>query len=143
MSRLVLDTNVLISAVGWRGAAYHVWEACLQGRHHLVTSRELLDEIERVLARPRFAFLPEEERQLFLVSLTAIVELVAPPTRLDVIKDDPTDNRVLECAVEGQVDVILSGDRHLLDLKAYHAIPIVTAKAFLQQHPPMLPRHPS
>lgn len=64
-------------------------------------------------------------------SLLDLGLLVAPDFVLDVVKDDPDDNRVLECAVAGKADYIVSGDRHLLKLKAHAGIPIPTARQFL------------
>jgi predicted nucleic acid-binding protein len=58
-------------------------------------------------------------------------EVVSPQTRITRITEDPTDNRVLEAAVEGQADYIVSGDGHLLDLREHDGIPIVTPRDFL------------
>jgi predicted nucleic acid-binding protein len=59
-------------------------------------------------------------------------KVVVPRIALDVIHDDPDDNRILECAVAGHADVIVSGDRHLLRLKSYEGIPIVRPVDFLR-----------
>ena len=73
---------------------------------------------------------------LFVVSLTGqicgIAKVVEPREPLSVISDDPDDNRVLECAVKGEADVIVSGDRHLLNLANYQGISIVTVRQFLE-----------
>ncbi len=119
MKRLVLDTNTLISAVGWKDSAYTVWLACVEGRHELLISPALLAEFETVLSRHKFAFIPTEERQRFLVLLTAIAELIEPHMVLDVVTADPADNRVLECAVEGKATALISRDHHLLELQVY------------------------
>lgn len=64
--------------------------------------------------------------------LTKISELVSPKIALDVIKEDPPDNRILECAIAGKADLIVSGDRHLRQLKTYQGIPIVRPVDFLR-----------
>ena len=132
MKRIVMDTNVLISAIGWKGSSYLIWDRSLQGSHQLLTSSALLAELDKVLARPKFSFIPTMERQQFLVLFTAITELIEIHIHLDVVKADPSDNRILECAVDGQADVIISGDHHLVNLKDYNGIPILTPQGFLR-----------
>jgi predicted nucleic acid-binding protein len=67
--------------------------------------------------------------------LWRIGQKVSPEVRIDVVKDDPDDDRVLECAVEARADYIVSGDRHLLALESYEAIRIVSPRQFVQLHP--------
>ena len=67
-----------------------------------------------------------------LKQIAAIVEIIIPQITLEVIKEDPPDNRILECAVAGQADLIVSGNRHLLRLKSYEGIPIVRPIDFLR-----------
>lgn len=132
--RAVLDTNVLVSAVlGRGGAPDHVLRAWRDGAFQLVTSRALLEELERVLARPRIAerlgWLPSESR-LFVAALAESAIVVGASGQLKVVAADPDDDRVIEAAVEGEADYIVSGDRHLLDLGSYGDIPVVTPAAF-------------
>jgi putative PIN family toxin of toxin-antitoxin system len=98
----------------------------------LATSPELLDELERVLRYPKFLF-TEPEIQLFLRDVTAMASLVYPRHRLDTIQQDPDDNRVLECAVEADAEWIVSGDPHLLELREYKGIHILSAAAALRR----------
>ncbi len=72
-----------------------------------------------------------EDAAIIRAKLESTAEMVRPDMVLNVITDDPDDNRVLECAVKGHVDYIVTGDRHLLKLSAYEAIPIVTVREFL------------
>ena len=60
-------------------------------------------------------------------------EMVHVTSHVDVIKEDPPDNQFLACAIDGKADLIVSGDHHLLDLKTYQGIPIVTARDFLNR----------
>ena len=133
--RVVLDTNVLVSAIGWAGPPRTVLLALRDGRHRLVTTAELLEELKRVLQYPKLApvrthpSLPE-----ILAWLWRPEHLVVPRERLQVIREDPADDRVLEAAVAGRAQAIVSGDRHLLQLGRYAGIEILTAQAFCETH---------
>ena len=133
MIKVVLDTNNLISALGWKeGNSRKILELCIFGKHKLIESADLIKEFISVISRPKFNFINEEEKNQFLVFLLQISTLVEPKIKLNVIKDDPKDDIVIECAVEGKVDYIISGDQHLLKLKEFKGIKIVTAKDFLE-----------
>ena len=94
-----------------------------------VTSPVLLDELDEKL-RAKFEVSPSDA-ELIRLRLEASALIVEPDFSLAVIKDDPDDDRVLECAVAGKADHIVSGDRHLLKLCAYEGIPIMTARQFM------------
>lgn len=127
--RVVLDSNVIVSGLGWSGPPARVLDAALDGRLVLVTSPPLLAELRRVLAYPKLAkALDEAERLADLVEATAVVVL---PTGVIAAIDDESDNRVLEAAVEGAADYIVSGDEHLLGLGSFQRIPIVTPAQFI------------
>lgn len=132
-TRIVLDTNILISALGWRGAPHEIVRACLDGRYELLLSPDLLQELERVLHYPKFRFSPSEILD-YLALLTETAELVQPDFQLEVVEADPTDNRVLECALAGGALLIVTGDDHLLSLEEYAGIPILRPQAFLERH---------
>jgi putative PIN family toxin of toxin-antitoxin system len=124
--RIVADTNTLVSGFGWGGAPSLVVDAILAGRLTLVISPPLRDELDRVLRYPKLAAVfPEPERITAL--LTAIAEPVEPPRRLAVLADEP-DNRVLEAAVAGQAEVIVTGDAALLELREFEGIAILNAR---------------
>jgi uncharacterized protein len=95
----------------------------------LVVSAPLLDELEDKL-RVKFGVAPGDAAAI-RAKLESNADLVAPDIVIDAVQDDPDDNRVLECAVAGRAGYIVSGDRHLLNLKAYAGIPILTARQFL------------
>lgn len=126
MLRVVLDTNVLISAVGWRGSPRKALALSIEGRVELMQTKETLKELERVLQRPRFNFIPAEKKQKLLRHLRDISTEVTPNENVEVIREDPGDDKFLNCASAGKADYIVSGDRHLLDLKEYRGIKIVT-----------------
>jgi|SRR5579872_6756275 len=130
MIRAVVDTNVYISALMFGGLPGFVLDSAFSGAFLLITSPALLDELDEKL-RLKFEILPEDAAAV-RARLEAIAQVVRPHMALNVIKDDPDDNRVLECAVQGRADYIVSGDRrHLLKLGAYESIPIITVRQFL------------
>lgn len=133
--KAVVDTNVLVSGVlSPDGGPAAVLEAWRKERFQLVTSASLVDELRQVLARPQIADRlgwSAEERQQFVAAFEENAVIVAPEIAVDAVTDDPADNRVLEAALAGEVDFIVSGDRHLLDLGEYDGIPIAAAARFL------------
>jgi putative PIN family toxin of toxin-antitoxin system len=130
MLKVVIDTNVFISAFylpDSRPAAV----VFLARRKRILNfiSPQILKEIERILQKK---LLWDNAKTESAVSrIRNFSEMVHPKERLEVIADDP-DNRILECAVEGQAEFIISGDKHLLNLKAYQRIAIVTPVDFLE-----------
>ncbi len=131
MTWAVLDTNVLVSGIGWpRSPPGRVVNWAVGGRFVLVTSEPRLAELERVLAYPRLAAAigaPVE-----LVRLIGEVAVVVEPDReVTAIEGDPADNRVLEAAVAAQADYIVSGDADLLGIRSFEGARIVTAREFI------------
>lgn len=130
MTRVVLDTNVLVSALVFGGTPRKVLRLAVSGAMKLIISEILLEELKGVLEGPKFRYLPNVT-QLILNELLLIAEIVVPSLKIDHITSDPDDNRILECAVEGDADMIVSGDSDLLDLKEFRGIPILTPAEFL------------
>jgi uncharacterized protein len=127
--RAVLDSNVIVSGLDWSGAPARTVEAVLAGELTLVTSSPLLVELRRVLAYPKLArVIGEGEKLADLVEMSSIV--IEPVSVFDAIEDE-SDNRVLEAAVDGGADYIVSGDGHLLTLGVFRGIPIVTPSEFV------------
>lgn len=120
--RVVLDTNVLISALFWKGNERRLLEAVLDGDHTLVLCPCILDELERVL-RLKFGY-PAEGTRAYVGTLYLAAQIATPSSRLTVIAADPSDDRVLECALEGEADTIATGDRHLLTLGSFRKVRI-------------------
>ena len=129
-TKVLLDSNIFISALGWKGKPRVIFEKCLHGELELVTSANQLDELMRVMDYPKFKF-TEEQKQTMLGIITAIATVVEISNELKVIVDDPDDDVILETAVVGNVDYIVSGDPHLLKLMEFGRIKIVTANDFL------------
>jgi putative PIN family toxin of toxin-antitoxin system len=129
--KIVLDTNVLVSAIVFGGSPRRIIESIIEGPVHLALSREILDELEGVLARKKFGMSPEIVRNVSN-ELESLCEIVAPRRRLTVITSDPYDNMVLECAAEAKADYIVSGDAHLLDFREFEGTKIVNPAQFLE-----------
>ncbi len=127
--RVVFDTNIFISAfVLPGGSAEKALARLIDGRDQLVFSKEILDELLGVLAR-KFGR-DREELARVAVFIDEIGERVRPRTRVRVLTDDP-DNRVLECAVAGNAEVIVTGDRALLSLGSHGTVSIVSLREYL------------
>lgn len=127
--RVVLDTNVVISGLLFGGLPRQVLELAIEGVVELVTSPAMEDELERVL-EVKFP----QHRPAIKETLVAFQELmthVVPHQTLSAIPEDPSDNRVLECALAAHADAIVSGDHHLLACGKFRGIPILSPQAFL------------
>lgn len=135
MTRVVCDTNVMVSGFLWAGPPREILRLAERGAIKLFTSRPLLLELARVLSYPKL------ERILLRANVTGadlvtwLVEhasLVVPrPLPGPAVPDDPADEQVLACAREADADAIVSGDRHLLLIGVYRGIPILTVRDFL------------
>ncbi len=133
--RVVLDTNTLLSAIGWTGPPAQILSALMDGRHDIIVSPDLLDELIRVLRYPKLravAFHPS--LPLVLGWLHQPPHVVIPHESIHAILSDPADNLVLEAAVAGTAEAIVSGDRHLLGLRSFRGIAIYTPRAFVTKH---------
>ncbi len=129
-TKVLLDTNIFISAVGWKGKPKVIFEKCLNGELELVTSPEQMEELQRVLEYPRLQF-TEKQKETFISLILEIATMVEITGKVKVIEEDPDDDIMIETAVVGNVDYIISGDPHLLKLKEFAKVKIVTANEFL------------
>ena len=132
MLKVVLDTNVLISAILFGGKPRQILEKAIRGEIRLCLSEPILEELKGVLQRSKFDYSPEMI-QVILTELTGIADFVNPSKTIDVVLDDPDDNRVLECAVEAEANYVITGDFHLLKLSGYRNIEVLNAGAFLEK----------
>lgn len=128
--RVVFDTNILVSALvfpGGQGEA--ALRRIVEQTDQLVLSRAIVDELLDVLAR-KFARDAEELAHV-AVFVTELAVMVAPKRRLRVVRDDP-DNRILECALTGRADVLVTGDKALLALKSYRTVQLLSLREYLE-----------
>ena len=126
--RVVFDTNVLVSAWFWEGNESRIVESMEEGLIH--SSKELMEELGRVLTYPKFRLSPGEVESIRSYYLL-LFKIVKPEQTIDVILLDPSDNKLLECALEADAGYIVSGDHHLLDLVEFRGIKIVTSGELL------------
>jgi len=129
MTRIVLDTNVIVSALVFGGVPRIVLELADARRCHLFYSEPIQTEVRRVLAE-KFDW-PSNMLDQVLPVIWGMGEQVIPRATVSAVADDPDDNRILECAIAAKADVIISGDHHLLALRNFESIPIVTPRQFL------------
>ena len=130
--RVVFDTNVWISGLVFKGEVRKVLQRALDEEFQAVISIPLLRELEKVLSSPKIGYSPSVVAAT-LQQVQSLCLLVHPTQKIQAIHRDPEDNRVLECALEGGADLIVSGDKHLLSLKTFQDIPILTPTQFLKE----------
>lgn len=126
----VFDTNILFSATGWRGNPFQCVERARAGEIQAVTCPELVEELADKLEL-RLHFSAEQVAET-LADYLGFLRVVQIPKVLNAVPRDPEDNMVLECAIEGQAQYVVSGDNDLLVLKEFRGIQIVRAGDFLK-----------
>ena len=130
MKKIVLDTNVFISGVLFNGNCRIILNEVIEGKLKLFISEKILIEVADVLSRKKFDFPPEIIRHI-ITEIEQISEFVSPKIEHKIISKDPDDNMIIDCAVESTADYIISGDNHLLEIKSYKNIKIISPRDFL------------
>jgi putative PIN family toxin of toxin-antitoxin system len=135
--RAVLDANVFVSAlIRPQGPPGRILVSFLEGRaFELVVSASIFDELRRCLNYPqvrRRIAATDEELDLWVAALDLIVEPTEGAMEVRGVSEDPDDDQYLAAALEGRAQFIVSGDRHLLDLRTYEGVRIVTPREFLR-----------
>ncbi len=133
--KVTTDTNVLVSATFWTGDSYKILDMIDKGEVELVLSDDIIKEYTDVVNRDEI--MKKVENKGLIISKivdSAITNatLVEPVEKLDVVKEDINDNIIIECAIEGKVDYIVTQDEHLLDLKEFEGIKIVTPEEMMK-----------
>ena len=129
MKRIVIDTNVIVSSALGK-ALVLIFEKWDEGKFTVVVSSDILGEYFEVLNRSKFK-LKQETIDRIIRYLYQFSEFVVPTEKIHVVEADPSDDKFLEAAITGKVDIIVSGDKHLLELKEFRSIPIRSAREFL------------
>lgn len=134
--RIVLDTNVVTSALLWRGTPYQLLQAIRQRSNlQLYSSAALLEELADVLTRPslskQLAVINKQASDL-LLDYTAAIEIMAAPPLPQPVCRDPDDDDVLALALAAQADLVVSGDQDLLVIGQFQGIPILSTRAALE-----------
>ena len=132
--RAVVDTNLLVSyLLTHRPPVAELIDVYLvRGDYALLTSHVMLEELDRVLQYPRMhRYYDADARVGFVALVAALSEIIDVPEAVPRICRDPDDDWIIACAVAGDADVIVSGDRDLLDLGQVGRIPVLSARQFL------------
>jgi len=135
--QVVLDTNVLVSGVLWRGVPFELLRWAEKDSLVIYTSLEILAEIHRVLHYPKFQQYIDNQQVSLGELFAKIVSLCTIIQADQVVKgvcSDADDEKFLSCALAANVKVLVSGDRHLLDLKQYQSVRILTAREFYKEN---------
>lgn len=131
--KAVLDTNVLISGVISTGVTHDVVVAGFNGEYRIVVTVATLTEFrETLLKYPEKFHMDREEVQKEVETVRYFAEFVEPDEEITAVEDDPDDDKFLEAAVAGNVDYLVSGDSHLLDLDTFRGIEIVDPRTFYE-----------
>jgi len=135
MHKVVIDTNQFISGIiSKNGASAKLIDAWRKYRYILIMSDDIINEIKRVLEYPHI----KKKYNISPSKILSLIELIKRESTVvsnfspDIIKDDPDDNKILGCAIMGNADYIVSGDKHLLKLTKYKNIKIITVNKFLE-----------
>lgn len=134
--RAVIDTNVLLSGLLWRGAPHELLNRARNGELTLISSPVLLAELADVISRTKFDAIlarTNTSRSRTLDELHRLAEVIKPPPLSQPMCRDEDDDAVLAAAIAGQADFIISGDDDLLSLKLYLGIPIITPVEAVQR----------
>ena len=130
MLRVVVDTNVYISAIFWGGKPRHVIDLGRNGTIQIFTSEDIEQEILDKLMT-KFG-LNSDDAGRVMADFSTFTKPIRVSRRIHVVKDDPDDDKFIECAVECGAKFIVSDDKHLLKMKKYKGIDIVNAATFLK-----------
>jgi putative PIN family toxin of toxin-antitoxin system len=130
VSRLVVDTNVLLSSFLTQGPPRQILNRIRDGQDSLCLSPSILEEYLAVLRRGGVT-MHLIEAFLDLLHDPVRTLMVVPTRRVEIIRDDPGDNMFLECALEARADYIVSGDRHLKQVGSFAGIPVLSPRGYL------------
>jgi len=127
--KVVLDTNVFIAAYfNRKSASARIIDLCLENKHKLIFSPRLRKELRLILKNVR----AEREFREKIRSLFVNASKVKPTKKVFTVKEDPEDNKFLECALEGKADYLITSDRHLLELGEFAQTKICKPTQFLK-----------
>lgn len=127
---VVLDTNIYVSSVFWRGNPYQIVQKALNNEIIVFISGKIIEELKRALKRD-FG-LSQSQINEVVDAVTMFANHVEPEEKINAIIEDPTDNRVLECATAAKSEFIVTGDNHLLKLKHFRNIRILKPEQFIE-----------
>ena len=129
--KVVLDTNVFISGIHWTGASKKILHAWHNKQFELISSIPIIEKITKTLTNFKIPLSAEDilEWEQIIIENAILVE---PSEKLDIVKEDHDDNKFLEAAITGNVEYVVTQDKHLLKIKEFQGIKIVTPEEFLK-----------
>lgn len=128
--KVVIDTNVFISAFGWGGKPFKIIQLLESAEIINCISEDIIIEISKALSYPKLEF-PQELQSGILEFVIAHSRFFKPKKSLDVTSD-PKDNMLIECALTAKAKFVITGDKKLLAMKKYGSIKLVSPEAFLK-----------
>jgi putative PIN family toxin of toxin-antitoxin system len=131
--RLILDTNVVISGIFFAGPPYQILKVWREGKLHLVVSEEILAEYRRVGETLALQFPPIDLLPM-LDMLRANAEVISVKCLPEPVCDDPDDDKFLACALAGECNLIVSGDKHLLKVSGFRGIKTLKPREFVNTY---------
>lgn len=132
VTRVVLDTNVLVSALLFRGELSEIVTLWKKGKVVPVISKETFNEFRNVLEYPKFSLSKSEIKTIIQEEILPFFEVVEITERAKGVCRDPDDDKFPSCALSGWVDFIVSGDEDLISLSRYKSIRIISIQEFLR-----------
>jgi len=133
MHNVVFDISVLVSALITKGKSKELWLKAVRKEFNLIASREILSEFIKVAGRAKFRkYVKERDIKDFLEAFNTTARFTSVKSRFKVVKQDPDDDIILRTAHDSRADYVVSGDEHLLALKEFRGIRIVTVSEMLE-----------
>jgi len=134
INKIVPDTNVLVSATFWTGDSFKILDLVDKNKIKCILSKEIIEEYTKVISREKIIEKIENKNLIIskVIQRILTISTIVEPKQQFKIVEDPDDNKFLETAVEGKANYIISQDKHLLKLKQFKEIKIITPKEFLK-----------
>jgi putative PIN family toxin of toxin-antitoxin system len=129
--KVVLDTNIFISSIFWRGDSYNIVKKAHYNEILVFITKDIINEMGRVLSRD--FYLGEQEINDVINAVVLFSHLIETRERIKVVEEDPEDNKILECAVSSGARFIVTQDKHLLGLREFRGIRIITPSDFSER----------
>ena len=129
--KIVVDANVFISSFFWGGNPRRIVERIIAGLDVLFITKEILDEIEDVIRRPKF-HASKDKIHYLINSIEELGNRITAKNKIENANKDKDDNKYIECGIAASVDYIISGDNHLLEIGKYENIEIIDARKYLE-----------
>ena len=133
--KLVLDTNIVVSGTFWKGDSFRILDLVNKGKVNIIVTQPILEEYDKIIHSEEILEKIDIYQQVKIKVLQDILSkatLVDPKEKIQIIKDDPDDDKFLEAAIEAKADYIISKDKHLLKHREYKGIKIIKPEEFLK-----------